>query len=75
MEPKSMPIPAQSYTTAEAASLLGISPSTIRHYVVEGRIQPLKQRAGSALLFALAEIERFRAVPRQVGNPTFSRGK
>ena len=48
----------------EAGCLLGISPHTIRHYIREGKIQPV--RFGRKLSIPMAEIERLarEGVPR-----------
>ena len=40
----------------EAASLLGISPHTVRHYIRQGKIQPI--RFGRWLSIPMSEIER-----------------
>lgn len=53
-------------TIAEAAAALGITPGAVRKAIAQGRLVP--QRYGArTLLIAPAELERYRATPRQSG--------
>jgi excisionase family DNA binding protein len=54
-------------TTAEAAQRLGLSPSRIRHLVLEGRLKGT--RYGRDILFTPADLDRFAALQRPNGRP------
>ena len=44
----------------EAARQLGVRPSTLRYWVLVGRVPALRRATGRGLLFHVAEIERLR---------------
>ena len=46
------------FSTAEAAKLLGIKPTSVRMSVHRGSLTPIK--IGHALVFAKSEIERYK---------------
>ena len=58
-------------TTRQAAEMLGLQPSTVRVYVMAGKIVPAK-RFVRMLWFDRREVKRFDATRRPVGNPAFS---
>lgn len=61
-------MPSSTLTAGEAASLLGVSPTTIRSYVRRKHINGTKR--GRDWFFTRAEVERVRANPPQrTGRP------
>lgn len=61
------------YDCEEAAEYLGIEPVTLRRYALDKRIHGYK--AGANWVFTQDELDRFKAIPRKVGNPNFGRKK
>jgi excisionase family DNA binding protein len=55
-------------TVPEAATLLGVSPSSVRRWTDEGRIRALRL-PGGARRYERAELERFRDTLRTGGAP------
>jgi excisionase family DNA binding protein len=58
-------------TTVEAADIIGITPSLVRKYVREGRLEAERVGEGrrSTFYFEREEVERFAAIPRKIGRP------
>ena len=54
--------------TKQAAELLGLSPDTVRVYVMQGKIKRDRKFLGR-LWFSRAELARFQAVRKPAGNP------
>lgn len=46
-------------TTQEVAELLGVSGGRVRQFVMEGRLKPLDEKIGTALLFPRRTVELF----------------
>ena len=59
------------YTADEVAKLLKVNASLIRRYCRQGR---LGKYLYGRWLISPDELERFKAVPRKVGNPEFGPG-
>jgi excisionase family DNA binding protein len=57
------------YDCQEAGEYLGIDPSLVRRYCIDGRIDG--EKVGSVWVIRKAELDRFAALPRKVGNPNF----
>jgi excisionase family DNA binding protein len=55
----------------EAAGLLGISPWTVRAWIREGRLRPV--RLGRRVLLSEAELERLVTESQEPAEPTTSR--
>lgn len=60
------------YTTAEAATVLGIQPKTVTRYILRGLIQAEKH--GRDYQIEDEELERFRRVRRKPGKPRTKKG-
>lgn len=50
--------PPAHYTTREVADLFGVSPKTVRDWVVSGRLKPAFRTLGGHARFDRAEIDR-----------------
>ena len=59
-------------TTEEAAAILGVTPSRVRQYVMEGRL-PCRRLGRHMLLFSAADVKKFRKLP--TGRPKSNNGK
>jgi excisionase family DNA binding protein len=56
-------------TTAEAAEILGVSPSRVRQFILEGRLK--SQKIGRDQLLIKKDVDIFAAEPRyRTGRPT-----
>jgi hypothetical protein len=65
-------LPDGYYLVPAAAVVVGLRPGTLRRYTSRGLIAA-RYRIGHQLVYHRSELERFRAVPRLVGNPNFRR--
>lgn len=61
------------YTSQEAARILGISDAMVRRYCIDERLRGRK--IGRDWVIESEELERFKAIPRETGNPNFKKKK
>lgn len=59
------------FNATEAAEYLGIEPSAVRRYCIDGRLKG--DKLGSNWILRQTELDRFKSIPRLVGNPNFRR--
>ena len=57
------------YTSAEAATYLGITESLVCRYCRLGRIEG--QKAGRDWIIRKSALDKFNRIPREAGNPAF----
>lgn len=55
-------------STSDVAEILGVSRSTVRQFVFQGKLKP-KARLGVNLLFDRRTVETFAKKPRPIGRP------
>ena len=57
------------FNSTEAAAYLGLTDSMVRKYCREGEIHA--DRVGRNWVITKKELDRFKKIPRPVGNPNF----